>query len=99
MNPEFQRNLWLELSPRRGLLMLVILGLVFFAAAVTGGDFAPASLAQILYYLIVVVWGSRNAALSVVGEIRDRTWDAQRLSSLTDRKSTRLNSSHGYISY
>jgi hypothetical protein len=83
MNPEFQRNLWLELGPRRVLLMIVVLGLVFFAAAVTGGDFGPASLAQILYYLIVVVWGSRNAALSVVGEIRDRTWDAQRLSSLT----------------
>jgi hypothetical protein len=82
MNPEFQRNLWLELGPRRVLLMLVILGLVFFAAAVTGGDFGPAALAQILYYLIVVIWGSRNAALSVVGEIRDRTWDAQRLSSL-----------------
>jgi hypothetical protein len=83
MNPEFQRNLWLELGPRRVLLMIAVLGLVFFAAAVTGGDFSPASLAQVLYYLIVVVWGSRNAALSVVGEIRDRTWDAQRLSSLT----------------
>jgi hypothetical protein len=29
-----------------------------------------------------VIWGSRSAALSVVGEIRDRTWDGQRLSSL-----------------
>lgn len=83
MNPEFRRNIWLELGPRRVLLMIVILALVFFAATVTGGDYQPASLAAILYYLIVVVWGSRNAALSVVGEIRDRTWDAQRLSSLT----------------
>jgi hypothetical protein len=42
----------------------------------------PGEAARWLYYLIVVVWGTRNAARSVVGEIRDRTWDVQRLSSL-----------------
>jgi hypothetical protein len=83
MNPEFQRNLWLELSPRRMVLMAVILGLFFFAAAVTEETAAAtAETARWLFYLIVVVWGTRNAALSVVGEIRERTWDGQRLSSL-----------------
>jgi len=84
MNPEFQRNLWLELTPRRMILMAVVLGLCFFAAAVTtdGAVSGPGETARWLYYLIVVVWGSRNAALSVVGEIRERTWDGQRLSSL-----------------
>ena len=37
MNPEFQRNLWLELTPRRMILMTVLLGLAFFAAALTSG--------------------------------------------------------------
>ena len=83
MNPEFQRNLWLELTPRRMFLMAVVLALIFFAAALTDGAVSgPGEAARWLYYLIVVVWGTRNAARSVVGEIRDRTWDVQRLSSL-----------------
>ena len=83
MNPEFTRNVWLELTPRRVLFMTVVLALIFFAAAVSGGsDWRPAAVAVFLYYFLVVFWGSRNAALAVVGEIRDRTWDSQRLSSL-----------------
>jgi hypothetical protein len=83
MNPELQRNLWLELSPRRLVLMAVVLGLFFFAAAVTGRTAAAmVETARWLYYVIVVVWGTRNAAFGVVGEIRERTWDGQRLSSL-----------------
>jgi len=61
--------------------MAVVLALIFFAAALTQGTVSgPGEAARWLYYLIVVVWGTRNAALSVVGEIRDRTWDGQRLS-------------------
>ncbi|MDE2135363.1 MAG: hypothetical protein KGM97_03420 [Alphaproteobacteria bacterium] len=83
MNPEFQRNLWLELTPRRMFLMALVLALIFFAAALTDGMVSgPGEAARWLYYLIVVVWGTRNAARAVVGEIRDRTWDGQRLSSL-----------------
>ena len=82
MNPEFERNVWLEMTPRRVLLMVAVLGLIFFASSLTGGAWVPSETASWLYYLIVVVWGSRSAALSVVGEIRDRTWDSQRLSSL-----------------
>ena len=83
MNPEFQRNVWIELTPRRLILMIALLTLTFFASAIAGGtDYTPASTAQLLYYAIVVIWGSRNAALAVVGEIRDRTWDTQLLSSI-----------------
>jgi hypothetical protein len=83
MNPEFRRNLWLELTPRRMILAAVLLALAFFAAAASGGRvWNPATVATWIYYGVVVLWGSRNAALSVVGEIRERTWDAQRLSSL-----------------
>lgn len=89
MNPELTRNLWLELTPRRMTLMAVILVLVFFAAGLSGGsDLHPASIAETLYYFIVVIWGARNAAMSVVGEIRDRTWDLQRLSSLNAAQMT-----------
>lgn len=84
MNPEFERNVWLELTPRRMLLMVGLLSLTFFAASLPGGlEWGPSHAATILYYFIVVVWGARNASMAVVGEIRDRTWDMQRLSSLS----------------
>lgn len=83
MNPEFRRNLWLELTPRRLLLWAVLLALAFFASALAERNLtSPADLARFLFYIMVVFWGTRNAALSVVGEIRERTWDAQRLSSI-----------------
>jgi hypothetical protein len=82
MNPEFQRNLWIELPPRRMVMMIVVVGLVLLAAGLSNGNSAIASAAEYLFYGIVV-WGSRQAARSVVGEIRDRTWDAQRLSALS----------------
>lgn len=89
MNPEFQRNLWLELTPRRMVLMIVLLALTFLAVALGGSkDFTVGGAAEWLFYLIVVVWGTRNAATAVVGEIRDRTWDMQRLSSLTPGEMT-----------
>jgi hypothetical protein len=89
MNPEFQRNLWLELSARRVVLMVVLLGLVFVAVALSGfKDFTVGGAAEWLFYFIVVLWGTRNAATAVVGEIRDRTWDMQRLSSLTPGEMT-----------
>ena len=82
MNPEFRRNVWLELVPLRLVVLVAVLLFAFFSAALTEGFTGPGSIARWAYYLLVVVWGTRNAARSVVGEIRDRTWDSQRLSSL-----------------
>jgi hypothetical protein len=86
MNPELMRNLWLEASPRR----LAIMGgvLAFLLAAVwvstdTEKLKAVAATAEILFYALVVIWGTRNAAGTVVDEIRDRTWDLQRLSAIS----------------
>lgn len=82
MNPELVRNLWLELTPRRVAQMAVVLALILLTANLT--PFTPiAGVAEYLFYAIVVVWGTRDAAQAVVGEIRERTWDFQRLSALT----------------
>jgi hypothetical protein len=83
MNPEFQRNLWLEFSARRAIFMAITLGLIFLAGNSTFGLVGPRISAEYIFYAITVVWGARNAARAVVGEIRERTWDAQRLSALT----------------
>jgi hypothetical protein len=85
LNPELRRYIWLELSARRLLIVPVILFILLSPwlilphkefGAVTG----PATW---LYYALVLVWGTRMAANAVVGEIRGRTWDVQRLSSLS----------------
>lgn len=83
MNPEFERNLWLEATPIRLALMAGFLLLAFLAASAVPGLSEQGEAARFFYGFIVVLWGTRNAALGVVGEIRERTWDAQKLSSLT----------------
>ena len=83
MNPELQRNLWLEASPFR---LALIAGLVLLALAATSvaprGLGTTSGVALALYWFFAVLWGTRSAALSVVAEIRERTWDSQKLSSI-----------------
>lgn len=84
MNPELMRNLWLELSPTRLIIMFGVLALLFVTASLGGNDLnSPASVAESMFVLIVVLWGTRKAAEAVIGEIRERTWDNQRLSAIT----------------
>ena len=82
MNPELLRNLWLELTPRRVTQMAVVLALILLTVNVSWSPWIGTA-AEYLFYATVVVWGTRDAAQSVVGEIRERTWDSQRLSALT----------------
>ncbi|MGE4220144.1 MAG: hypothetical protein AB7G39_11900 [Alphaproteobacteria bacterium] len=87
MNPEFRRNLWLEFSAQRLIAMPLVLGLALAAAHVSGDDpiqksTFTASAAEGLFWIVAVLWGTRLAAGAVIGEVRDRTWDGQRLSAL-----------------
>lgn len=82
MNPEFQRNLWLELPPHRMVAMPAVLVLVFFAAWLAGGSLSFAGAAQLLIALLLIVWGSRLAAEAVLVEVIGHTWDSQRMSAL-----------------
>jgi hypothetical protein len=83
MNPELIRNLWLDATPFKLVqtagLVLLVFGLCMVAP---GGIISPDHAAMGLYWLFAVLWGTRSAAMSVVGEIRERTWDGQKLSSL-----------------
>lgn len=83
MNPELLRNLWLEATPFR---LAQIVGLLVVVLAVSSAApqnvVSPQGAATTLYWFFVVLWGTRNAALSVVGEIRERTWDGQKLSAI-----------------
>jgi hypothetical protein len=88
MNPEFKRNLWLSFSRHKLIAMPVLLALVFLAIAISDKN-TPQIIARNLYIastglfiFIVWLWGARNANLSIVDELRDKTWDQQRMSAL-----------------
>jgi hypothetical protein len=85
-NPEFRRNLWLSFSRHRLIGMPALLALTFLAIAFADArEQIAASLytASIsLFIFIVWLWGARNANSSIVDELREKTWDQQRMSAL-----------------
>ncbi|WP_309645398.1 hypothetical protein [Phenylobacterium sp.] len=87
MNPEFQRNLWLEAAPRRIAWAAVTLVLIYGAALMLSRDIpygvsGVGDLGVVVFSVCAMVWGARAAGASVLTEISDRTWDYQRLSAL-----------------
>ncbi len=85
-NPEFKRTLWLSLSPHRLVAMPVLLVLTLLAVALgSPADQVAGSLyttSITLFIFIVWLWGARNANSAIVDELRDKTWDQQRMSAL-----------------
>lgn len=84
MSPELKRNLWLEFTPSRVAIMTGVIALAAFAVfLLSGRHLAPlAPLGVGGFVIITLFWGTRNAARSVIGEIRERTWDFQRISAV-----------------
>ena len=82
MNPELVRNLRLECSPQRLVAMPVVLGLVLTVASLTGGFAVVGTTADLAIGALLILWGGRLAADSVLGEMADRTWDSQRMSAI-----------------
>jgi hypothetical protein len=85
VNPELRRNLWLEATPVRLVLMPAILAGIFFLAYVSdhrtlGSTVASVALGCVA--LLACVWGPHLASESVLSELRGRTWDWQRTSGL-----------------
>lgn len=90
-NPEFRRNLWIQFSSTRVLVAALLTGLLLICALAadlaltTRRAFVPditAFVARWLAIAILLFWAGRQAAGAVLREIRARTWDAQRLSTL-----------------
>ncbi len=84
LNPEFRRNLWLELTPHRLIAMPVILFAIFVLSALieeTSKNWGLRSASISAFYAIVYLWGTRRAAATQADEVRARTWDAQRMSA------------------
>jgi hypothetical protein len=83
INPEFRRNLWLELTPYRLIGMPMILGILMYLAYLLDDRHYGSSVARtalILFGLLAFLWGTRLASEALIAEIRDHTWDSQRMS-------------------
>lgn len=86
MNPEFQRNVWLEMTPQRLVAMPVVLLLIYGVAFALNGyqaGGAPSTAAYWVALALGALWGTRATAESVTSEVLEGTWDQQRLSSLS----------------
>ena len=86
MNPEFQRNLYLEFSVARLIGMPLFLMIIFaLTYAIDNQKLteSTANISIIVYVLIILFWGARQTAESLLEEIRNHTWDIQKTSALS----------------
>lgn len=85
MNPELQRSLWSTFRLRGFVLTTAVVALVLLTLASFDDWSNPARTirhADLLFYAFVVGIGAGSAGHAVVQEVRDRTWDQQRLSTI-----------------
>ena len=86
MNPEFQRNLYLEFSYARLVGMPAFLLVVFSLTYLIDGktfDQATANTAMGLFIAIVLFWGAKQTAECIFEELRNNTWDIQKTSAIS----------------
>lgn len=87
-NPEFTRNRWLELKPRKMIAAAAILAAIFsitYLAADTLADFFTSLRITAYIALVVSVFllGLKDASESIISEVNNKTWDSQRMTSVT----------------
>ncbi|MFT4582769.1 MAG: hypothetical protein ACI915_001070 [Gammaproteobacteria bacterium] len=82
LNPEFRRNLLLEWSIHRIVLVGGVTGGVLTVASIFGTSNIVANVALIIFLFTTVLWGAHRAGDSIVDELRERTWDSQRMSAI-----------------
>ncbi len=82
MNPEFRRNLWLQLSWPKLVLTPVLIGTIFAVIGSTLGIPLVQAVAGYGFWAATILWGTRRAADSIAEEAAGGTWHSQRMSSL-----------------
>ncbi|HEC28276.1 MAG TPA: hypothetical protein ENI65_01635 [Gammaproteobacteria bacterium] len=89
ISPEFLRNSWIEMTPHRMIGMPAILGGIFFltylvsenSLGLAGNAFRTVGIS--LFTLLTILWGTKLASECVATEIKDNTWDLQRMTSIS----------------
>jgi hypothetical protein len=82
LNPEFRRNLWLELTPQRLIMLPVIVALIVTVAWLAVSKVRAGEIALAALWGLLTFWGSRLAADALVDEVTGRTWENQRMTAL-----------------
>jgi hypothetical protein len=85
VSPEFQRHLWMELSPYRLVAMPVVLAGFFLATLLytAGGIGSDLGIVAIVLFMgMIFPWGNRLISDSLNNEIAGTTWDRQRMSAI-----------------
>ncbi len=86
MNPEFRRNLWLECTPPRLVGAFTVLFALLALTWLTNGrgfGLVTEKTALACFVLFTLAWGAHLTSNSLLQELRSRTWDQQRMSSLS----------------
>ncbi|MCI5222871.1 MAG: hypothetical protein D3924_09415, partial [Candidatus Electrothrix sp. AR4] len=87
-NPEFIKNIQLQINAVKLVLMPVVLGMIFFIVYLMNADsrepveYAMQVASLVLLSIIVFVWGTKMAVESLAGEFNDKTWDSQRMTAI-----------------
>lgn len=87
-NPEILRHAWLELNPARLISLALILLAVFLLAWLMADSYAgflkaARTISAVGLVALPGVWGTRLVVDSLTREIRDRTWELQRMTPLS----------------
>jgi len=85
MNPELRRNLWLEFSTHRLIAVPLVIALATALIIASGTKDVADSISVAAasgYIAMMMLWGTHLAAMSVIEEAQERTWDAQRMSAI-----------------
>lgn len=86
MNPEFKRNIWLEITPARLAMMpgvLTLIGLLILTLDKNNPQQGLYTTFTSLFFVLTTGWGSLLVLSSINSEVNEHTWDQQRLSALT----------------
>jgi hypothetical protein len=85
MNPELQRNLWLDAPARRLIGTAAVPALIFLVVWLVDRGAHPNAIVvagALLFVGAALIWAPREARASVTDEVYARTWDFQRTSAL-----------------
>jgi|UPI0003804D42 hypothetical protein len=82
-NPEFARHIWLEMSPHRVIGLPIVIALISLLTWSTSNELKHLAVPTMSMAVVLLLWGAHLAAESVLSEVRERTWHAQRMSALS----------------
>lgn len=84
LSPELHRHLWVRMTPGAMLAFPILSALVIWIVVAQAEDWAVGlgKLAVLIFSIAVYLWGSLEAATAFKEEMRTKTWDFQRMSSI-----------------